>query len=138
MSVLSRASSTATFGDDVKVFKFEYSDPNLVEAFEGQEVVVSVVTGAAILDQIRFIDLAAKAGVKRFIPSEFGSNTLNEKAQDLVFFYKQKYSVIEHARVVSEKSPDFTWTGIATGPIFDWVRQISNFLLHHISKIIRF
>lgn len=121
ITVLSRAASTATFDDDVKVVKRDYTDPNLSDAFEGQDAVVSFVTGAAILDQIKFIDLAAKAGVKRFIPSEFGSNTLNELAQDLVFFYKQKFSVIEHARAVADKTPGFTWTGIATGPIFDWV-----------------
>jgi hypothetical protein len=81
------------------------------------------VTGAAILDQIKFIDLAVEAGVKRFIPSEFGSNTLNSKARELVFFYKQKFAVIEHQRAVAEKFPSFTWTAIATGPIFDWVSR---------------
>jgi hypothetical protein len=121
LTVLSRASSTATFGEDVKVIKRDYSDPNLADAFEGQDAVVSFVTGAAILDQIKFIDLAVEAGVKRFIPSEFGSNTLNSKAQELVFFYKQKFAVIEHQRAVAEKFPRFTWTAIATGPIFDWV-----------------
>jgi putative NADH-flavin reductase len=121
LTILSRTSSKATFDEDVKVIKRDYSDKNLAEAFEGQDVVVSFINGAAILDQINFIDLAANAGVKRFIPSEFGSDTLNSKAQDLVFFYKQKFAVIEHARAVAEKSPHFTWTAIATGPIFDWV-----------------
>ena len=120
LTVLSRPASTNTFSSSVKVVKKEYDDPSLHEAFEGQDAVVSFVTVTALLDQIKFIDLAAKAGVKRFIPSELGSNTLNPTAQDLVFFYKQKQTVLDHLAATAKKTPNFSWTGLATGPVFDW------------------
>jgi len=100
--------------------KKAYDDPTLHEAFLGQDGVVSAIGGSGILDQIKLIDAAVKAGVKRFIPSEYGVNTLDEKVQELVFFYKQKIVVIDHLKKASANNPDFTWTGLATGPFFDW------------------
>ncbi|EXJ87196.1 hypothetical protein A1O3_04155 [Capronia epimyces CBS 606.96] len=124
LTVLSRPDSKNTFGPNVKVVKKLYDDPSLSEAFEGQDAVVSFVSVAALLDQIKLIDVAAKAGVKRFIPSELGSNTLNPKAQELVFFYKQKQTVLEHLEATAKKNPGFSWTGLATGPVFDWGLQV--------------
>lgn len=120
LTVLSRPASTNTFSSNVKVVKKEYSDETLHEAFEGQDAVVSFVTVTALLDQIKLIDIAAKAGVKRFIPSELGSNTLNPEAQELVFFYKQKQTVLDHLEATAKKHPHFSWTGLATGPVYDW------------------
>jgi len=120
ITVLSRPTSTKTFDSNVKVIKRDYSDPSLHEAFEGQDAVVCLVGGTGILDQIKLIDASVKAGVKRFIPSEFGSNTLNPKTQEVIFFYKQKLAILDHLKAVSAKTPSFSWTGICTGPIFDW------------------
>jgi len=120
LTVLSRPASTNTFSPNVRVVKKEYSDPSLHEAFEGQDVVVSFVTVMALLEQLKFIDIAAQAGVKRFIPSELGSNTLNPTAQELVFFYKQKQTILDHLEATAKKTPSFSWTGLATGPVFDW------------------
>ena len=105
----------------MKVVRKEYDDASLHEAFKGQDAVVSLVTVTALLDQLKFIDIAAKAGVKRFIPSELGSNSLNTTAQELVFFYKQKRRVLDHLEAVARETPSFSWTGLATGPVFDWV-----------------
>lgn len=131
MTVLSRPESTNTFSSNVRVVKKEYSDPSLFEAFEGQDAVVSFVTVTALLDQLKFIDLAAEAGVKRFIPSELGVNTLNPKAQELVFFYQQKRTVLDHLEATAKKVPSFSWTGLATGPVFDWVRHPSHSCAFH-------
>jgi len=105
----------------VKVVKKDYNDPTFLEAFQGQEVVISFITVTALLDQLKFIDAAVKAGVKRFIPSEFGSNTLNATVQELVFFYKQKKIILDHLEQTAKENPSFSWTGLATGPVFDWV-----------------
>jgi len=80
VTVLSRPDSKATFPAGVTVVKKTYDDPTLHEVFLGQDGVVSAVGGGAILDQIKLIDAAVKAGVKRFIPSEFGVNTLDKKS----------------------------------------------------------
>jgi len=106
----------------VKVVKKQYDDPTLHEAFEGQDAVVSFVAVTALLNQLKFIDIAIEAGVKRFIPSELGSNSLNPTAQELVFFYKQKRTVLDHLEAAARENTSFSWTGLATGPVFDWVR----------------
>jgi hypothetical protein len=41
----------------------------------GADVVISTVNVVAFEDQYLFLDAAIEAGVKRFFPSEFGSNT---------------------------------------------------------------
>lgn len=110
----------------MKVVKKEYSDPTLHEAFDGQDAVVSFVTVTALLDQLNFIAVAAKSGVKLFIPSEFGSNSLNSTAQELVFFYKQKRSILDCLEVTAKENPGFSWTGIATGPVYDWVSLMTS------------
>jgi hypothetical protein len=41
----------------------------------GVDAIVSVVGSLALPSQLSYIDAAIKAGVKRFIPSEFGCDT---------------------------------------------------------------
>ncbi|KAK5216064.1 hypothetical protein LTR72_010940 [Exophiala xenobiotica] len=130
LTVLSRPNSTNKFGPNVKVVKKEYDDPSLHEVFEGQDAVVSFVSVTALLDQLKLIDIAVKAGVKRFIPSELGSNTLNPKAQELVLFYKQKRTVLNHLEAAAKQNPSFSWTGLATGPVFDWISTSGSISSH--------
>jgi putative NADH-flavin reductase len=121
LTVLTRPTSTSVFASGIKVIRKEYSDTLLYEAFLGQDVVISLLGGTAILDQTKLIDASVKAGVKRFIPSEFGSNSMNKTMQDLAFFYKQKTAVIDHLKLAASSNPSFSWTGIATGPLIDMV-----------------
>lgn len=44
VSVLTRESSTATFGDDVKVYRTDYSATSLLEALKGQGAVSSTIS----------------------------------------------------------------------------------------------
>jgi hypothetical protein len=46
---------------------------------------------------------------------------LNPKTQELVLFYKQKRTVLNHLEAAAKENPSFSWTGLATGPVFDWV-----------------
>jgi hypothetical protein len=45
---------------------------------------VSTIATASAGTQNKIIDAAVKAGVKRFVPSEFGSDTLNSKAKEIL------------------------------------------------------
>lgn len=56
---------------------------SLESAFRGQDVIVSTTGGEATLGQKLMIDAAIKAGVKRFIPSDFGSLTTDPAASHL-------------------------------------------------------
>ncbi|KAG0197394.1 hypothetical protein BGX28_009112 [Mortierella sp. GBA30] len=53
-----------------------FSGNNLVAALKGVEVLVSAVAGDFYNSQVPLIDAAKAAGVKRFVPSEFGIDTI--------------------------------------------------------------
>lgn len=77
VSVLSRFNSNATFPSNVKVIKVDYSDKSaLTKALIGQDVVISTVGGEGLFDDFgtSLVQAAIDAGVKWFIPSEFGTD----------------------------------------------------------------
>ncbi len=116
VTVTSRKESKATFPDQVKVVKTDYSEDSLVEAFRGQDVVISTIGGTAIGEQTTIVEAAVKAGVKRFFPSEFGSDTSNKKAQEICPFFGIKAQLVDLLRAKADENPNFSWTGMATGP----------------------
>jgi uncharacterized protein YbjT (DUF2867 family) len=73
VTIIARSSSQSTFPDGVKVVKGDYNLEFFTEALKGQDVILSTVAAAGLLDQKVVIDAAITAGVKRIIPSEFGS-----------------------------------------------------------------
>ena len=89
-----------------------------MSAFKGQDAVVSTIAGPGIQTQTSIIDAAIKAGVKRFIPAEFGSNTANQKAVELVPVFKGKEKITNYLK--SKESEGISWTSLANGPFFDW------------------
>ena len=69
VTVATRVKSQAVFEKHVTVVRVDYSSPQaLIDAFAGQDAVVSTVGVRAITHQYKFIDVAVAAGVKRFIP----------------------------------------------------------------------
>lgn len=118
VSILSRQESTSTFPDKYKVHKTDYTLDSLVAAFKGQDAVVSTITTTSTSLQKDVIDAAVKAGVKRFIPAEFGGDTSNPATHEVLPAFAAKVEVIDYLR--SKESSGLTWTGILTGPFFDW------------------
>lgn len=59
--------------------------------------------------------------VKRFLPSEFSSNTLSDTVQELVPVFQSKKEVLDYLK--SKEIEGMSWTGIASGLLFDWVRK---------------
>ncbi|KAJ0421390.1 hypothetical protein BJY00DRAFT_282191 [Aspergillus carlsbadensis] len=69
---------------DIAVKEVDYSSAeSLKAALEGHDVVVSTVNPAGIALQKVAIDASVAAGVKRFIPADFGSITTDPEAQKL-------------------------------------------------------
>ena len=64
------------------------------------------------------IDVAVKAGVKRYIPGEFGSNTPDPQVVEHVPIFKGKATIADYLK--TKESEGMTWTGIITGGFFDW------------------
>jgi len=126
VTILTRASSSAKFpgGVSVKSVSDAYSVQELTQAFQGQDAVVSAITTTAVTKDdlaFRLIDAAVAAGVRRLIPSEFGTNNLDPRARSLVPVYDLKGKILEY---LIQKSKDsngaLTWTSISCGSWLDW------------------
>jgi hypothetical protein len=85
ITVVSRHSSKATFEPSINIVKVSDSYPKeeLLPIFEGQDAVVVSIRHAANELQIGMIDAAVDAGIKRFIPSDYGSVAENPEATAL-------------------------------------------------------
>ncbi|CAG8899805.1 unnamed protein product [Penicillium egyptiacum] len=120
VTVLARQSSQAHFPASVKVICMDYTSvPDLTAALTGQDAVVSVLTTSAMETQIPLIEAAVKAGVKRFLPSEFCANIGNPKAASLPV-YHSKLAIHEVLQQQAQNHPHFTYTLIRNGPFLDW------------------
>ncbi|MCJ1435983.1 hypothetical protein MMC27_005361 [Xylographa pallens] len=122
VSVLSRPDSTSTYGTGVKVVKSDYTEASLVDAFRGQDAVVSALGAAGLAEEPKLVDAAVKAGVKRFLPSEYSCNSQNAQVPALIPIFGLKVQTNKHLK--AQESKGLTWTAIETGPAFDWGAQV--------------
>ncbi|KAI1207829.1 NAD(P)-binding protein [Annulohypoxylon truncatum] len=119
VTVLTRKDSTHTFPSDVTVKPVDYtSQDSLVDALQGQDAVVAALASEALDVQFPLIEASVKAGVKRFIPSDFGGDTFNPKVAVLPG-YKTKIDVQNALKKATAES-GLTWTAIINGPFLDW------------------
>ncbi|EXJ83895.1 hypothetical protein A1O1_07524 [Capronia coronata CBS 617.96] len=89
----------------------------------GVEVVISCLATLAIGSQNPLIDACVKAGVKRFIPAEFGMDSMNTLCTQLPVC-TPKVATQKYLREKTEANPGFSWTGIANGLFLDWGLQV--------------
>ncbi|KAJ3529840.1 hypothetical protein NM208_g4075 [Fusarium decemcellulare] len=121
VSILSRTSANwndTTFRG-VPVLRSDYTFESLVTAFTGQDAVVSTLSTANAASQKTIIDAVAAAGVKRFLPSEFGSDTSLDGLEKMAPFLKGKQDVMEYVK--KKEAEGLTWTALFTGPWIDWM-----------------
>ena len=120
VSILARQSSISTFPPHIKVHRIsdDYPEAELIEVFNGQDAVISTMATVGAEKQKAIIDAAIKAGVKRFVPSEFGSDTRNKRALAIIpEYFKGKYETVEYLKLKEQEG--LTWTAFVTGPFFD-------------------
>jgi uncharacterized protein YbjT (DUF2867 family) len=125
VTALTRIDSKSSVFPGAKVHKTDYSSiESIAEAFKGQDAVVSTLATAALGQQQTIVDAAIKAGVKRFIPSEFGmdTTTIEGGAKKILGAKIALQGVLAKA---AEENKGFSWTGISTGMFFDWVWMLS-------------
>jgi hypothetical protein len=91
----------------------------LADAFKGQDAVVSALGATGLAEEFKIIDACVRAGVKRFIPSEFSCDAQNAKTAALIPVFALKVQINEHLQ--SQESKGLTWTAIVTGAAFDMV-----------------
>jgi nucleoside-diphosphate-sugar epimerase len=95
------------------------SAQSLIPALKGVEVVVSCFPTLAMGSQNPLIDAAVAAGVRRFIPAEFGIDSQNPLTM-LLPVCKMKVKTQEHLWKKNRENKMFTWTAIANGMFLDW------------------
>lgn len=117
VTALTRDTSDATFPHGVKVVKTDYSRESLEQAFQGQDAVVSTIAGSGIKTQFALIDSAVAAGVKVFLPSEYGVDTRAANAPEVIPLIAGKVAALDHLRSFKDK---ISWTVLVTGVLFDW------------------
>ncbi|KAK6949578.1 hypothetical protein Daesc_009661 [Daldinia eschscholtzii] len=93
---------------------------SLTPVLAGVQVVVSCVATTAMGGQNPLIDAAAAAGVRRFIPAEFGIDSTNPLCVQLPIIGVSKIKTQRHLQEKSKSNPGFTYTAIATGLFLDW------------------
>lgn len=100
------------------------STQSLTSALQGVEVVVSCLATLAIGSQNPLIDASVAASVKRFIPAEFGMDSLNPLCVQLPVC-TPKAATQEYLQSKVQANPGrFSWTGIANGLFLDWGLQV--------------
>ncbi|PSN58963.1 NAD(P)-binding protein [Corynespora cassiicola Philippines] len=118
VTAICRSDSTASFAENINVIKTEYTLGPLTEFLKGQDVVLCVLDPAALAAEAVVIDAATSAGVKWFIPSEFGHNTADERVLSSLPLLKGKTDIV--TKLESKKASGLNWVGIVTGLFFDW------------------
>ncbi|KAF1992395.1 NAD(P)-binding protein [Aulographum hederae CBS 113979] len=121
VSVLTRPESTAKFPPNVNVVRSAYTP----EAFKGQDAVICLLGFTGFADQQKVVDATIAAGVKWYFPSEFGCDTADPRTTEIVPVLAAKAQIAEYLRT---KEKEISWTGVITGPFFDWGLK-NNFLL---------
>ncbi|GKT56155.1 NmrA-like family protein [Colletotrichum tofieldiae] len=126
LSALKRAGSQTKPpypADQVQVIEVDddLSLEGLKEAFKGQDVVIVSFRLRDLEQHLRIAEAASAAGVKHFMPADFGSiDADNPRARELIPLYRYKLAVRQKAQELADKNPNFAWTGIVCGHFFDW------------------
>lgn len=120
VTALKRPTSAATFPSSVKVATVDLSSVDAVtSALKGQDAVVSTVGTAGLQSQSVLVEAAVAAGVKRFLPSDFGCDIGNPKGGALpVFGYK--VAIHKQLRAAAAAKPEFSYTLVCNNAFLDW------------------
>ena len=130
--VLTRKGSDSTSklskSSNITIKEVDYeSVSDLQSALEGVKVVVSTLATTSVGAQNPLIEASIAAGVERFLPSEFGSDTLNPVTAKLTVF-KYKVATQEYLKEKAAENKAFSYTFLITGPFFDWGLEHGFFL----------
>ncbi|EJP66743.1 NmrA-like family protein [Beauveria bassiana ARSEF 2860] len=119
LQVLRRLGSKSTYPASVKVVDVDFSSADaLTRALQGQDVVISTLPADVAALQTTLVDAAVAAGVKRFLPSEFGCNLDNALARQIPVF-GEKIKIQEYLKERAAAGR-ISYTFVYNGPFLDW------------------
>ncbi|KAF5623251.1 2'-hydroxyisoflavone reductase [Fusarium tjaetaba] len=120
VTAITRNESAATFPDKVVVKRVDLASVDSVkEALAGQDAVVSAAATAAAGSQKVIIDAAVAAQVPRFIPSEFGIPSRQNRDTKIGKILGAKIQNTDYLIELAEKHDWFSWTGLSNGLFLD-------------------
>ncbi|KIW16371.1 hypothetical protein PV08_06422 [Exophiala spinifera] len=121
----SRSKVALPSSSNATIKEVNYDDPeSLGAALQGVDVVVSNLGFQNLFEnQKKLIDASIRAGVTRFIPSEFGNDTANPGVRKLPVF-ADKVKTQEYLVEKAAQYPDFSYSFLYTNSFFDWQLQI--------------
>ncbi|KAF2261733.1 isoflavone reductase family protein [Lojkania enalia] len=97
----------------------DFSRASLESTFAGIDLVICTIAGSDFDFQVRLSEAMVAAGVRRFIPHEFGHDTFNSAVEQRVSSTFQRRSVLNYLNQSSSADPQFQWKAIAMGCILD-------------------
>ena len=111
VTVIKRLSSSASFPASITVRTADLSSvDSATAASEDQDAVVSTVGTAGLPGQSVLVDAAVAANVKRFLPSDFGSDIANPKAGILpIFKLKLATHKVLHEAAAAKPDSHLSW-----------------------------
>ncbi|PNS19497.1 hypothetical protein CAC42_7341 [Sphaceloma murrayae] len=132
VTVLQRASSSARPAHASTIQLVQVPDDlpaeALARASHGHDAAVICIPLTDVDVHLRLATAAARAGVTRYVPADFGSvDAGSARAQELVPLFARKTRVREHLDRLAVEHGGFTWTSIVSGHFFDWALK-SNFM----------
>ncbi|KAK2024937.1 NmrA-like family protein [Colletotrichum zoysiae] len=121
ITLLQRSSSKAKLPSHLRTITIAdtYPTEELVQAFASQDVIVNCMTSLSVADQFRMIDAAITAGVRRYVPSEYGLNNMRPDAQALNVVFHDKGKVQEYLRSKGDQGV-LEWMSISCGMWMKW------------------
>ncbi|KAI2625408.1 NmrA-like family protein [Hypomontagnella submonticulosa] len=134
VTVLRRVSSKFQPPAGVRVITIpdSYPSDDLVAAFKGQDVIVNCTTTLSVSDQFRMVDAAIAAGVRRYIPSEYGLNNMRPDAQALNAVFHDKGKIQEYLRAKAADG-SIEWMSVSCGMWLKW-SMAHDFLGMHVRE----
>lgn len=118
ITVLKRVGSKSVIPHPVKVIEVDYESlESLTSAVKGQDAVICTLAHRGPEIQERLVEAAVAAGVKRFLPGEFGS-VINETTSQLPLFANKVK--VEHQLEAYAHDGKITYTYVFNGPFLDW------------------
>ncbi len=92
-----------------------------------QDAIVNMAPITEVATHKTIIDAAIKAGVKRIILSEFGTNVPElQTTEPLAEVYKGKVEIRKYME--SKEGQGLTWTGLVVGAFLDWYTEPASVL----------
>ncbi|KAK3628497.1 hypothetical protein LTR56_018542 [Elasticomyces elasticus] len=119
VTVFTRPSSTHKFPSNVQVLNVDYEDvAGLTKALQNQDALISTIGFGGAPLQKNLVDAAIAAGVKRFLPSEYGCDTENKRVRVLPIF-PPKLEVVAYLEEKT-KGTATSYTCVMTNAFLDW------------------